>query len=499
MSIKKNIIANYFGQFYVTLIGIFLVPLYLKYMGAEAYGLVGFYATLQAWFFMLDMGLTPTMARDCSRFLGGVVDATNLRRLLRALEGIFLLVAIVGVVAIVAGSSAIAAHWLKVNELPMYEVTNSIVIIAFIVSLRWMGGLYRGAINGFERIVWLNIFNIVIATLRFVLIIPILAYIDAAATTFFLYQLVVTTIETIVLVLKTYRLLPPASVSTITGDWKQLRASLKFSSSIAFAGLVWVTVTQTDKLLLSGLIPLADYAYYTIAVLAASGIMVISKPVSGALLPRMTVLNAEGNQVQLLKLYENATQIVAVIAVPSAVVLALFSDQVLLAWIGDAEIAHKAAPVLLLYAFGNGVMVLAAFPYYLQYAKGDLKLHFIGNALFVSLFVPSIYYSVTEYGVLGAGYAWLVSNAMLFLFLLPIVHRKFAKGLHLKWLAHDIGVIAVPPLIFALIAKELVEWPADRVALALYICLLFAVALALAAISSAKMRALMRVVYTKKR
>ena len=57
MSLKRNILANYVGQLYVTLIGILLVPMYVKYMGAEAYGLVGFYAMLQAWFMLLDMGL----------------------------------------------------------------------------------------------------------------------------------------------------------------------------------------------------------------------------------------------------------------------------------------------------------------------------------------------------------------------------------------------------------------------------------------------------------
>ena len=48
MSLKANIGANYASQLYTTLIGIVLVPLYVKTMGGEAYGLVGFFAMLQA-------------------------------------------------------------------------------------------------------------------------------------------------------------------------------------------------------------------------------------------------------------------------------------------------------------------------------------------------------------------------------------------------------------------------------------------------------------------
>ena len=38
MTIKKNATANYFGTAYSILIGIAILPLYLHYLGAEAFG-----------------------------------------------------------------------------------------------------------------------------------------------------------------------------------------------------------------------------------------------------------------------------------------------------------------------------------------------------------------------------------------------------------------------------------------------------------------------------
>ena len=73
MSLRNNIVANYASQIYVTLIAIVVVPLYIRYLGVEAYGLIGFFAMLQSWFSLLDMGLTPTMARETSRFHGGAL------------------------------------------------------------------------------------------------------------------------------------------------------------------------------------------------------------------------------------------------------------------------------------------------------------------------------------------------------------------------------------------------------------------------------------------
>ena len=113
MSLKKNILANYLNQIYITLVGIVILPLYIKYMGAEAYGLVGFFAMLQAWFNLLDMGLTPTMARETARYRGGATDALSYRRLVRALEGVFLAVAVVGGVTLFTASGYIAKDWLQ--------------------------------------------------------------------------------------------------------------------------------------------------------------------------------------------------------------------------------------------------------------------------------------------------------------------------------------------------------------------------------------------------
>ena len=445
MSLKKNILANYASQIFVTLIGIVMVPLYIKYMGAEAYGLVGFFAMLQAWFNLLDMGLTPTGARETARFHGGALDALTYRRLVRALEGIFLIVALVGGVAMFSASGYIAHDWLQASQLPITEVQKSIEIMAAIIALRWMCGLYRGVISGSERLVWLGGYNSIIATLRFVAVLPALIFIGVTPTIFFSFQLVVALIELVGLMFYAYQHLPKISRNhRLPWDWTPLKPVLKFALTIAFTSSVWVLVTQTDKLVLSKILSLADYGYFTLAVLVASGVMVISGPISGAIMPRMTKLEAEDDHVGVIRVYRQATQLVAVFAGAVAVTVAFCAEPLLWAWTGDHALAQKAAPVLSLYALGNGVLAVAGFPYYLQYAKGDLRLHLIGNAVFVMLLIPAIIWAASQYGGVGAGWVWLGMNLLSFVAWLPLVHHKFEPGLNLKWYGHDILMIFVP-------------------------------------------------------
>lgn len=469
-----------------------MVPLYVRYMGAEAYGLVGFFAMLQAWFQLLDIGLTPTMARETARFNGGAADGDALRRLLRALEGIFLGIALLGGGAMAWFAGDIADHWLKVQQLPLEEVQSAIRLMAMIVALRWICGLYRGAVTGFERIVWLSGFNVAVSTFRFVLVLPYLIYVGSRPTDFFYFQAVLAVIELLVLVVVTYKLLPKKSPGHTPWDWQPLRAVLKFSLSIAFTSSVWVLVTQTDKLLLSKLLPLSEYAYYTLAVLVSSGVMVISGPISVALMPRLTKLSSEGNELALLALYRNATQLVTVIAIPAALMLAFFAEQVLWVWTGDHEIARKAAPVLSLYALGNGVLALGAFPYYLQYAKGNLKLHLIGNVLFILLLIPALVFATLHFGTIGAASAWLAANAIYFLTWVPLVHRSFAPGLHSHWMSTDVCMIAAPAIIAASAARFWLTWPSDRMQAVAMIAAVGVSILLLAAIGSSWVRAMAR-------
>lgn len=493
MSLKKNILASYASQIYVTLVGILILPLYLKYMGAEAYGLVGFFTMLQAWFNLLDMGLTPTVARETARFRGGATDALSYRRLLRALQLIFFAVALLGGGAMFVFSGLIADGWLKVQTLPLAQVQLALQLMAIGVALRWMSGLYRGCISGSERLVWLGGFNAFVATLRFVGVLPVLIWVGHSPAVFFTYQLLVAVVELVGLAAKAFGLFPavpprqklgwaPASLFT------PIKPVLKFSLTIAFTSSVWVLVTQTDKLVLSKLLPLADYGYFTLAVLAASGVMMISGPISGALLPRMARLQAEGNEAGLISLYRNSTQMVAVIAIPACLVLAFFAEQLLWVWTGDAHAAGQAAPVLRLYALGNGFLALAAFPYYLQFAKGDLKLHLIGNALFVVLLIPALIWATLQYGVIGAGYAWLSANAVYFLIWVPKVHDRFVRGLHIQWLLQDIGMIVLLSVAATAALNKFVHWPEQRITLACYVAIVSLALLMIAAIGSSWLR-----------
>ena len=88
-SIKANAISNYFGQGYTIVLTLLCTPFYLQYLGAEAYGLVGFFIIMQNWLNLLDMGLGTTLCRQVSVARGQNSGFRHFKNLVRSFELVF--------------------------------------------------------------------------------------------------------------------------------------------------------------------------------------------------------------------------------------------------------------------------------------------------------------------------------------------------------------------------------------------------------------------------
>ena len=458
MGLRRNILASYASQAYVAAVGIVALPFYLRFLGAEAYGLAGFFAMLQAWFLLLDIGLTPTMARETARFRGHGVSAHDYASLVRVLRALFVCTAVAGGGLLFLLAGPIAQHWLQAAHLPVAEVENALRIMAVIVALRWMCGLYRSIVTGSEQLVWLGNFNAAFATVRSIGVLLALHHIAPTAAVFFGYQLVVAIAELALLARHAHTLVPAGAPGrSLREAIGVVRPLVRFSLSVAFTASVWIFVTQTDKLILSKILPLAEYGYFTLAVLVAGGVMVISGPVSAALLPYMARLEALQDQPALIEAYRRSTQLVVVLAAAASLTLALCAEPLLYAWSGDRLLAGATAPALMLYALGNGILTVSSFPYYLQYAKGNLRMHITGSMLFVVFLIPVMSWAADRHGAMGAGWAWLGMNALYLAGWAPLVHHHLHKGLNRPWFVRDVASIAIPLVLAGMVLSQAVS------------------------------------------
>jgi|SaaInlLV_10m_DNA_2_1039722.scaffolds.fasta_scaffold00428_15 O-antigen/teichoic acid export membrane protein len=454
MNLKKNIIANFFGQFYTIIIGIVMVPFYLQYLGAEAYGLVGFFALMQSWMMLLDMGISPTLGREVAKVRSSVEESVKVvfKKLLHSLEFVFIIVAVIITSSILLFSFDISSKWLTIESMDINTVSYCISLMGVMIGLRFLSSLYRSGINGAEEQVWLSTFNIIIVTFKFVGVFLILYFISTDVLYFFKYQMIIAIVEFIILAIKFYKVMDIGRFK-LYFSYESVKPILPFAMGIAYTGGIWILLTQLDKLLLSGVLPLAEYGYFALVGMIANAVLQLMRPIALAIQPKMVSLIQQGREKEMIVLYKKATQLMSVIVFSVVAIIGIYSYELLYSWTGNIEASKWAKDILFWYVMGNGILTIAAFQYSLQFGYGNLKMHIYYNTFSALISIPLIIWSAYNYGATGVAIVWFVFRLVSFLIWTPIVHHKFAPGVHKNWIIKDIMPIFVSTILFILLVN----------------------------------------------
>lgn len=444
--LRRNLIANYLGQGWTALMGLAFIPLYIKYLGIEAFGLIGIFAMLQAWLTLLDMGMTPTITREMARFTSGAHTAKSVRDLLRSFEVVCLGIAMLISLAIWTVSGSLASDWLRVERLPVDAVAQAFAIMGIVMALRFVEGLYRGAIIGLQKQVWLNVVTAGLATVRGLGAVGVLMWITPGIEAFFLWQAAVSLVTVICFAGATYAALPKAtepghfSRPALIGVWR-------FAAGMMATTFLALLLTQVDKILLSRLLSLETFGYYALAAAVANALYYLVGPIAQAFYPRLTELVTRGDEAELAAVYHNGAQMVSVLVGSAALILMLFSERLLVLWTGDLVLARDTAPLVTLLALGTLLNGLMHIPYMLQLAHGWSGFAARVNLVAVIVLVPAILWATPRYGAIGAAWVWVILNASYVLIAIHFMHRRLLPREKWLWYGRD---LALPILTAAL-------------------------------------------------
>ncbi|MBE1426385.1 O-antigen/teichoic acid export membrane protein [Desulfomicrobium macestii] len=476
MALKRNLVANYLGQGWAALMGLAFVPYYIKLLGIEAYGLIGLFAVLQAWLSLLDMGMTPTLGREMARFTAGTHSNESIRDLLRSIEIIAVVVAVLIAGGVALGSDWIATSWLKAEALPSEMVAQVFTIMGLVTALRFVEGVYRSAIVGLQRHVLFNVVNSVMATLRGLGALGILVWVSPTIGAFFLWQGGVSLVTLALLFATTYASIPEGERKG-RFSLDALRCVWRFAGGMVGITILALLLTQVDKILLSKLLTLREFGHYTLAGAVAGALSMLIGPIFQAFYPRFCELQAHGDTLALADSYHKGAQLVSVIAGSAAIVLIYYAETFLLLWTQDAELSENVAVLLSLLIFGNLLNGLLGIPYQMQLAHGWLRLAIYVNSVAVLFIIPAILWVVPRYGALGAAWIWVALNAGYGLIAAQFLYRRIMKAEKWRWYKEDV----LTPLLVATFAVGIVKilWPAPETLSAQVLVLAFASSLAL--------------------
>jgi O-antigen/teichoic acid export membrane protein len=458
--LKRNILANFIGNAWTGLMSLVFVPLYIHFIGIEAYGLMGIYTALLGLFALFDMGLSSTLNREIARLAVQEDKAQDMRDLVRTLEIPYWLAGLVIAAIVFVSSPLIAYHWVKVKTLSPDSVRTAIMLMGLCVAFQWPISFYSGGLMGLQRQVLLNGINVVVAAFRGLGAVLILWLVSPTVEAFFLWQIAVSALNIGLILFFLWRSLPHAAEAPrvrpelLLGIWR-------FAAGMTAISIVVTLVTQLDKIILSRILSLEMFGYYSLANVIAMTLYRFINPVYSATYPQLTRLVQLEAREEITKLYHKSAQLVSVLVLPVALVVALFSKEILLLWTRDPVTAANTHLIASILIIGTAMHCLMHIPYALQLAHGWTRLAFLLNAVSVVLLVPLMILLARWYGSVGAACVWLILNMGYTFIGLPIMHRRLLPAEKWRWYLQDVGRPLLGAAVVCTIGRCIVrsDWP----------------------------------------
>ena len=455
--LKKNIIANTFARAWGFISVYLFIPLYLNFLGIDAYGLVGFYSALLGLLAFADMGFSATLNREMARLSAQDDSAENMGYLLRTYELIYIFISTTLSAIIWSLAPIIAKYWLRSDVLPTQEVIWAIRLMGIGIAFQMPSGLYIGGLMGLEKQINANLIQIAWGVFRGGGTVLVLWLISPTIFAFALWQLISNAVYCLFARLSLWRVITAkAPMANPQFKWLVFRNTWHYAASMASMALVSSILMQTDKLVISKLQTLEMLGYYSLAATLSSIPLILVTPIALAIFPRLTKLVAVNDRFGLIKLYNRTCEIVAVAIIPTSLTIAMFSSECIFVWTGSTLTAQKTSLVASLLVVGQMMQAITVLPYYLALAHGNVKLNLLIGIASIILITPLLIFLILKFGIEGAGLSWLIMN----IFTLPLymyyLHRRFLPGELRQWYLQGL----VRPLLFALPCVLLGRWVA---------------------------------------
>lgn len=486
-----NLLANFLGTGWSAVLGFVFVPIYIRLLGIEAYGVIGFFTTLQATLQILDLGLSPTMSREMARYSVQPNRASEARDLVRTLEvGYWMIGVLIGIL-LLSAAGFLAENWLNASKLSPEQLRTATLSIGVLIVLQWPVSFYQSGLMGLQKQILLNSLLIFTTTVRGFGAVIVLSMGSPTLTSFFFWQIGVSLVYTGLLAFSLWRNLPNAE-TTARVNLSLLASHWRFAAGMSGISVFTLLLTQVDKIILSRLLSLESYGYYTVASMVANGLGLLVTPIFNYIFPRLSILNELQKPNVTRVFFHQSVQATAVIILPIAGLLITFPSEVVEFWIKDPYTAKNTASIIRFLVIGAALNALMSPTFALQTSHGLTHLAFKIVLTFFITMIPITIWASINYGAIGVAGVWAGLNLIYVIIGVPLTHSFLLLGETAKWYTEDI----FPPLsgicIVYLGAWVLLTQQTLHIELMVFLLLIFIIASIVGALSASQIRSRIR-------
>ncbi len=403
--VVKNIFYNYIGRIVSTVLPLVAIPIYIKGLGLELWGLISFISVLQGLLGIIDGGINQALTREISHSRSNTEKHKDLI-ILKYYEKYYFLFSTTVFLVLVATHSIIINQWINIGSLPSKYGIYAVLGAGAIFFFSFPGSVYRSYLVGKEEQYQLNVAIIIGQSIRhgggMIAI-----YFTQSFILYILFQAIGAFFETF---LRGYfcwhgKLSLRKHLSNDSNTIKKMNHFIIYTSVAVALGAL---IPNIDKIFIIKMLPIKDLGIYNIASIISLRILVLFYPITTAVFPAGTKYIGDRTEYKKFNLKYFGSLFAMVILMIFFVIFLL--DDILKLWLNIDEITGKVLVITKILLIGTAFNALSQVGYSFWLNTKRTNRILIVNIISILIAIIVLPFTITKFGIIGATASWVLSN-----------------------------------------------------------------------------------------
>jgi len=405
--LARNTVLNFIGQGTPFLVAIIAIPLLIKGLGTDRFGILTLAWMIIGYFSLFDLGLGRALTKLAAEKLGAEHEQ-ELPGLVYTALFLMLVFGLLGTLVAIIFSPWLVQSALKIPHALQSETLLSFYLLALSIPVVISTAGLRGLLEAHQCFGLINAVRIPMGVFTFLgplLVLPfsrnLLPIVAVLATGRFIAWLVH--------LILCFHIMPLLRHGIIIKR-NMVRPLLSFGSWMTVSNVVGPLMTHMDRFVIGALISVTAVAYYATPYEVVTRLLFISGALIGVLFPAFSASFAQDSNRTAL-LFSRGFKYLFMVLFPIVLFIVTLAYEGLDLWLG-AEFAQKSTSVLRWLAIGVFLNCLAQIPFALIQGIGrpDLtaKLHLIE----LPFYLLGVWWLIGVDGIEGAAIAWVARVAV---------------------------------------------------------------------------------------
>ena len=416
--IAKNTLFNLIGQMVPLFVGIFTIPVLVRELGTDRFGVLTLVWMVIGYFGMFDLGLGRALTQIIATS-PGKENQENLAGLVWTALAIMASMGITGMVIAGSLSSFLVCEIFRMPDQMRIETVHAFYILSVSIPLVILSSGFTGILTAYQRFDLINTVRIPLGLANFVFPLLVLPF-----STSLVHITLVLAASRIVSCFAQFRLclhVMPLLRTKNRFSARALKPLLSFGGWLTVSNIVGPLMIYLDRFVIGTVISVTAVAYYATPYEMVTKLGIVSGALISPLFPAFAAYKDEDAS-RTVQLLAKSIAAIGIFIFPIVLVLVTFSQEILVIWLGD-DFARNSATVLQLLATGVFINCLSQVVFALIQGRGrpdiTAKIHLVE----LLLYLPLLWWSLKYYGIIGAAFLWTSRVAVDGVLLLWVTQR----------------------------------------------------------------------------